>query len=74
MDWKGTDFLFVDTEGSDAVVVRQALGMTPPPAVIVFENVHLFYGDTQSLFQELDTRGYLWIHDGVNSLCVHDQR
>jgi FkbM family methyltransferase len=74
MDWKGTDFLFVDTEGSDAVVVRQALGMTPPPAVIVFENVHLFYGDTQSLSQELDTRGYLWIHDGMNSLCVHDQR
>jgi FkbM family methyltransferase len=74
MGWQGTDCLLVDTEGSDAIVVRQAMGTTPLPAVIVFENVHLSYADKQSLFEELGDRGYRWIHDYMNTLCVHEGR
>ncbi|BAU13330.1 hypothetical protein LEP3755_38690 [Leptolyngbya sp. NIES-3755] len=65
------DFLQIDTEGFDAVVVEMALNLADPPDCINFENAHLDLSTQETLFQNLKTAGYVWTHDGLNTLAIH---
>lgn len=69
------DFLQVDTEGYDAVVVEMALNLSIVPGFINFENLHVKQKPkiSERLFCKLSEAGYTWIHDEYNTLAVHNR-
>lgn len=52
------DYLVVDTEGHDAVVVNQALDLERPPHMVLYEHMHLPSDDRLTLENRLDDAGY----------------
>jgi hypothetical protein len=53
------DLLQIDAEGFDAAIVRMALSMPDLPRCINFEHIHLTSSDRKSIFNLLNSKGYL---------------
>lgn len=70
-DLSKIDFLQIDTEGFDATVVEMALSLENTPDCINFENAHITPQDKESLFRSLEASGYVWTHNGLNTLALH---
>jgi hypothetical protein len=66
------DILQVDTEGFDGEVVKMALDLKVRPTCINFEHVHLTDADLAEVFKKLGDSGYVWTHDGWNTLALHE--
>jgi FkbM family methyltransferase len=64
------DFLQIDAEGYDSVIVRQALQLPVLPDCINFEHVNLSHADRRTLFGELAAKDYLMGYDEMNALGV----
>jgi FkbM family methyltransferase len=62
------DFLQIDAEGYDAVIVRQALQLPVLPDCINFEHVNLSHEDRRTVFSELAAKDYLLGYDRMNTL------
>jgi len=67
----GVDLLQVDTEGYDAEIVKMALDLPVLPNCINFEKKHLSAHAMRELSELLKQKGYLFIHDEMNTLAVH---
>ena len=64
------DLLQIDVEGYDEEVLGMALALPTLPKCIGFEKKHLSTGSMKEIFSSLQERGYLFIHDEMNSLAV----
>ncbi len=64
------DLLQIDTEGFDAEVVKMALNLAPLPAAINFEKKLLGVGQLAEIYRLLRAKGYLFLHDEMNTLAV----
>jgi FkbM family methyltransferase len=65
------DLLQVDTEGYDAEIVKMALELPIPPRCINFEKKSLSTAQMRGVYGPLEQKGYLFIHDEMNTLAVH---
>jgi FkbM family methyltransferase len=64
------DLLQIDTEGFDAEVVKMALQLPSLPAAINFEKKLLSVAQLAEVYRLLVERGYLFLHDDMNTLPV----
>lgn len=64
------DILIVDAEGTDQVILMEALSMDSPPPLLCFEHRHMAAGDVESVFHRLRTLGYRWTHDRFDTLAL----
>jgi FkbM family methyltransferase len=64
------DLVHVDAEGMDAEIIRQVDLENDPPAVILYEHVHIQSEGRQRLGQRFEGAGYDTIKIGGDTLCA----
>jgi FkbM family methyltransferase len=60
----------IDAEGMDARLVTSILRAGLRPAILNFEHLHIKTGEVKPLFTLLETCGYHWLHDNLNTCCI----
>lgn len=64
------DILASDIEGFDYLAVEQALGLTPPPRLIIFEHYWLTSERREQCYQLLAKQGYGIVHGATDTFCL----
>lgn len=64
------DLLYVDTEGSDDLVVGQALDAGVRPSIINYEWTEMSLGRNYELKMRLADEGYRFVDVGADTICV----
>ena len=60
----------IDAEGMDARLVTSILRAGLRPAILNFEHLHIKTCEVKPLFTLLETCGYHWLHDNLNTCCI----